>query len=155
MAVVFAPCLWFTEKAEEAAAFYVSVIPDSRIDGVSALPVDSPSGPAGTVKVVEFTLAGSPVMAFAGGPFEPFNHAISLMVNCDTQAEIDRIWRGLLEGGEAEQCGWLRDRYGVSWQITPKALGELIAGSDHDRARRVAEAMMGMVKLDLAALEAA
>ena len=149
------PHLWYSAEAEEAARFYVSVIPDSRIDHVSTLPVETPSGPAGSVTIVEFTLAGQPVTGFTGGPLDPFNHAISLMIECDTQEDIDRIWGALLDGGTPEECGWLRDRWGVSWQIAPRRLMEMIRGDDRAAAARAAEAMRGMVKLDLAALERA
>jgi predicted 3-demethylubiquinone-9 3-methyltransferase (glyoxalase superfamily) len=149
------PHLWYAREAEEAARFYASIFPDSRVDRVTPLAADSPSGPAGSVKVVEFTLCGQSFMAISAGPLDPFNHAISLLVNCDDQAEIDRYWNALLEGGSAEQCGWLKDRYGVSWQISATALGPMMADPDRARARRVAEAMLKMVKLDLAALEKA
>lgn len=149
------PHLWYSAEAEEAARFYVSVIPDSRIDHVSTLPVETPSGPAGSVTIVEFTLAGQPVTGFTGGPLDPFNHAISLMIECDTQEDVDRIWDALLDGGTPEECGWLRDRWGVSWQIAPRRLMEMIRGDDRAAAARAAEAMRGMVKLDLAALERA
>jgi predicted 3-demethylubiquinone-9 3-methyltransferase (glyoxalase superfamily) len=149
------PFLWYAKEAEEAAAFYASIFPDSRVDRVTALPTDSPSGPAGSVKVVEFTLLGQPFQAMSAGPLDPFNHAISLMVLCDDQAELDRYWDALLEGGKAEACGWLRDKYGVSWQIVPAGFEEMMADPDRDRARRAAEAMMKMVKFDIAALEAA
>ena len=150
-----APCLWYSEKAEEAARFYVSLIPDSRIDSVTPLPADSPSGPAGSVQVVEFTLAGRPFMAFAAGRPDPFSHAVSFMVECQDQAEVDRLWDALSAGGTVEQCGWLKDRYGLSWQIVPKALGEMMKDKDRAKARRVAEAMLKMVKLDVAALRRA
>ncbi|WP_036281069.1 VOC family protein [Methylocystis sp. ATCC 49242] len=149
------PNLWYSEKADEAAAFYASLLPDSRVDSVTALPAESPSGPAGSVKVVEFTLLGQPYMAMSAGPFEPFNHAISLMIECEDQEEIDRLWSTLSEGGKIEQCGWLKDRYGVSWQIVPTALGKMMKDPDRSRARRVAEAMLQMVKLDIDALERA
>ena len=149
------PCLWYVDKAEEAARFYVSLLPDSRIDSVTALPVDSPSGPAGSVKVVEFTLAGQSFLAMSAGPLDPFNHAISLMVNCEDQAEIDRLWDALSQGGSIEQCGWLKDRYGVSWQIAPAEFGEMIKDPDRAKAARAAEAMMQMVKFDIAALRKA
>ena len=113
------PFLWYTKEAEEAAAFYASIFPDSRVDRVTAMPVDSPSGPAGSVKVVEFTLFGQSFQAMSAGPMDPFNHAISLMVMCEDQAELDRYWNALLEGGKAEACGWLRDKYGVCWQLVP------------------------------------
>ncbi len=149
------PHLWFTEKADEAAAFYASIFPDSRVDRVTAIPTDTPSGPAGSVKVVEFTLAGQPFMAISAGPLDPFNHAISFMVDCKDQAEVDRYWNKLLEGGAAEQCGWLRDRYGLCWQIVPSVLGEYMTDPDRKRAGRVMEAMMKMVKLDIAGLKQA
>ena len=125
------------------------------MDRVSTLASDSPSGPAGSVKIVEFTLLGQPFAAFSAGPLDSFNHAISFMVNCDTQAEIDRYWDALLEGGTPEQCGWLKDRYGLSWQIVPKLLSTLIADPDREKAKRVSEAMLSMVKLDIAELERA
>ena len=149
------PHLWFSDKAEEAVRFYVSVIPDSRIDRVTTIPVETPAGPPDSVVMVEFTLAGRPMSAFAAGPLDPFNHAISLMVECDSQAEIDRIWDALLEGGTAEQCGWLRDRHGIAWQVTPRRLAEMMHSDDREAAARAAQAMLGMVKLDLAALERA
>jgi predicted 3-demethylubiquinone-9 3-methyltransferase (glyoxalase superfamily) len=149
------PHLWFVDNAVEAANFYVSVFPDSRIDSVTPIPADTPSGPAGSVPVVEFTLAGQPFMAISAGPLDPFNHAISFIVNCDDQAEIDRFWDALSAGGTIEMCGWLKDRYGVSWQIVPAALGEMFKDPDRDRARRVTEAMLQMKKFDIARLEQA
>jgi predicted 3-demethylubiquinone-9 3-methyltransferase (glyoxalase superfamily) len=149
------PNLWYTDKAEEAAAFYASLLPNSKVDSVTALPADTPSGPAGSVKVVEFTLMGQPFMAISAGPLDPFNHAVSFMVLCDSQAEIDRLWAALSEGGKTEQCGWLRDRYGLFWQITPTVLGKMMKDPDHARAKRVTEAMLKMTKLDIAGLERA
>jgi predicted 3-demethylubiquinone-9 3-methyltransferase (glyoxalase superfamily) len=149
------PHLWFADKAVEAAKFYVSLFPDSRVDSVTPIPADTPSGPAGSVQVVEFTLAGQKFMAINAGPLDPFNHAISFMVNCSDQAEVDRLWDALSAGGTIEQCGWLKDRYGLSWQIVPTALGELMRGADRDRARRVMEAMLKMKKLDIAGLKRA
>lgn len=149
------PHLWFAEKAEEAAAFYVSLLPDSRIESISEMPADSPSGPVGAVQIVEFTLAGQQFMAMNAGPLDPFNHAISFVIDCEDQAEIDRLWDALSEGGEVEQCGWLKDRWGVSWQIVPSVLGDMMKDTDKARGKRVAEAMLGMVKLDIAGLEAA
>ena len=149
------PFLWYSKEAEEAAAFYTSVFPDSRVTRVTALPSESPSGPPGTVKVVEFVLFGQPFIAMSAGPLDPFNHAVSFVVNCDDQAELDRYWNGLLEGGKAEQCGWLKDRFGLSWQIIPTALPKMMGGSDKAKAKRAADAMMKMVKIDIAALEAA
>jgi predicted 3-demethylubiquinone-9 3-methyltransferase (glyoxalase superfamily) len=149
------PHLWFDGKAEEAAKLYVSLVPGSRIDGITTLPAESPSGPPGSVRVVDFTLAGQSYTAFDGGPFDPFNHAISFMIHCEDQAEIERIWEKLSEGGTIEQCGWLKDRFGVSWQIVPKVLGDMMKDPDRARAKRVAEAMLKMVKLDVAALQRA
>lgn len=149
------PSLWFPEDAEGAAKFYVSLLPDSRIDSVTTMPADSPAGPEGSVQVVEFTLAGRPFQAMNAGPLDPFNHAVSFSIECEDQAEIDRLWDALLDGGSPEQCGWLKDRYGVSWQIVPKILGEMMKDPDRAGARRAAEAMLGMVKLDMAALKEA
>jgi predicted 3-demethylubiquinone-9 3-methyltransferase (glyoxalase superfamily) len=149
------PHLWYAKDAEGAARFYASIFPDSRVDRVTPLPADTPSGPAGSVALVEFTLCGQAFMAISAGPLDPFNHAISFVVTCEDQAEIDRYWSALLEGGAAEQCGWLRDRYGVSWQITARALGGMMTDPDRDKARRAAQAMLKMVKLDIAALQAA
>ena len=149
------PNLSFSEKAEEAAAFYASLLPESHVDSVVALPADSPSGPAGSVTDVAFTLMGRPFIAFNGGPFEPFNHSISLMVECDDQQEIDRLWAALSEGGQLERCGWLKDRYGLSWQIVPCALRAMMADADPARAKRAAEAMLKMTKLDIAELKRA
>ncbi len=149
------PHLWFPEKAVEAASFYVSLFPGSRVDSVTPVPAETPSGPAGSVQVIEFTLAGQRFMAISAGPLDPFNHAISFLVSCADQAEVDRLWEALSKGGTVEQCGWLKDRYGVSWQIVPAALGELMKDPDRGRARRVMEAMLGMKKLDIAALRRA
>jgi predicted 3-demethylubiquinone-9 3-methyltransferase (glyoxalase superfamily) len=107
------------------------------------------------VQVVEFTVAGQPFMAMSAGPLDPFNHAISLMVNCPDQAEVDRVWDALSDGGSVEQCGWLKDRYGVSWQIVPTEFGEMMKDKDKAKVRRVAEAMLKMVKLDIAGLRKA
>jgi predicted 3-demethylubiquinone-9 3-methyltransferase (glyoxalase superfamily) len=149
------PHLWYAKEAEEAAAFYASIFPDSRVERVTAVPADTPSGPAGSVKVVDFTLFGQPFQAMSAGPLDPFNHAISLVVLCDDQAELDRYWDALLEGGTAEACGWLKDKYGVSWQIVPAGFAEIMADPDRDKVRRATEAMLKMVKLDFAALQAA
>jgi predicted 3-demethylubiquinone-9 3-methyltransferase (glyoxalase superfamily) len=149
------PHFWYAKEAEEAAAFYASIFPDSRVERVTPLPSDSPSGPAGSVKVVDFTLFGQRFQAISAGPLDPFNHAISMVVACDDQAELDRYWGALLEGGRAEQCGWLRDKYGVSWQIVPAALDDMMSDGDLARSKRVADAMLKMVKLDLATLRAA
>lgn len=149
------PHLWFAREAVEAATFYASLFPDSRVDRVTPVPADTPSGPAGSVKVVEFTLSGQKFVAIEAGPMDPFNHAVSFLVNCEDQAEVDRLWAALSEGGTVEMCGWLKDRWGLSWQISPVALGEMMADPDRARARRVMEAMLKMRKLDLAALERA
>jgi predicted 3-demethylubiquinone-9 3-methyltransferase (glyoxalase superfamily) len=149
------PHLWFVNEAVEAANFYVSLFPNSHVDSVTPIPTDTPSGPAGTVPVVEFTLAGQPFMAISAGPLDPFNHAISFLVNCDDQAEVDRLWNALSTGGTIEMCGWLKDRYGVSWQIVPAVLGTMMKDPDRGRARRVMEAMLQMKKLDIARLEQA
>ena len=149
------PHLWYSDKAEEAAAFYASVLPNSKVDSVTALPADTPSGPPGTVKVVEFTLLGQPFMAISAGPLDSFNHAVSFLVECEDQNEVDRLWDALSEGGKIERCGWLKDRYGLSWQIVPKILGDMMKDPDRTRAKRVAEAMLKMVKLDLAELKKA
>lgn len=150
------PFLWYSTQAEEAAAFYASIFPDSRVTRVTAMPSESPSGPPGSVKVVEFLLFGQPFVAMSAGPLDPFNHAVSFVVNCDSQAEIDRYWNGLLaNGGSPEQCGWLKDRFGLSWQIVPTVLGEMMADADKAKAKRAADAMMKMVKFDIAALKAA
>jgi predicted 3-demethylubiquinone-9 3-methyltransferase (glyoxalase superfamily) len=149
------PFLWYTDKAEEAAAFYASILPNSRVDSVTALPADTPSGPAGSVKVVEFTLMGQPFMAISAGPLDAFNHAVSFTIQCDTQAEIDRLWAAMSDVGKTEQCGWLQDRYGLFWQIVPAMLGEMMKDSDRARAKRVAEAMLTMTKLDIDGLTAA
>jgi predicted 3-demethylubiquinone-9 3-methyltransferase (glyoxalase superfamily) len=149
------PHLWYAKEAEEAARFYASIFPGSSVDRVMAMPADSPSGPEGSVKVVEFTLFGQAFMAISAGPLDPFNHAISFIVNCDDQAELDRYWEALGKGGAVEQCGWLKDKYGVSWQVVPTVLGEMMAAPDRDQARRAVQAMLKMVKLDIAALKAA
>jgi len=149
------PHIWYSTQAEEAAKFYTSVIPNSKMGDVTPLLADSPSGPPGSVKVVEFTLCGQPLVAFSAGPLDEFNHSISFMIECDDQKEIDRLWDALGKGGTIEQCGWLRDRYGLCWQITPKILGEMMKDKDKARAGRVAEAMLKMVKLDIAGLQKA
>jgi predicted 3-demethylubiquinone-9 3-methyltransferase (glyoxalase superfamily) len=150
------PFLWYAREAEEAAKFYTGIFPDSRVTRVSTLPSESPSGPPGSVKVVEFELFGQSFVAMSAGPLDPFNHAVSFVVNCEDQAELDRYWNALLEGGGSpEECGWLKDRFGLSWQIIPTVLGELMADRDQAKAKRVADAMLKMVKLDIAALKKA
>jgi predicted 3-demethylubiquinone-9 3-methyltransferase (glyoxalase superfamily) len=148
--------LWYATAAEEAARFYASIFPDSRVDGVWSLPIDSPSGPAGSVKVVDFALFGQRFQAMTAGPHHEFNDAISIVVLCDDQAELDRYWNALLEGGgKAQACGWLIDRFGLRWQIVPAVLDEMMREGDAARSKRVADAMLKMVKLDIAALEKA
>jgi predicted 3-demethylubiquinone-9 3-methyltransferase (glyoxalase superfamily) len=149
------PFLWYAKEAEEAAAFYVSIFPDSRINRVVSMPSESPSGPPGSVKIVDFVLFGQEFVAMTAGPLDPFNHAVSFVVNCKDQAEIDRYWDALLDGGTPEQCGWLKDRYGLSWQIVPTVLGEMMAERDPAKAKRASDAMMKMVKIDIAALQKA
>lgn len=149
------PFLWYAKEAEEAAAFYASIFPNSRVVRVTALPSESPSGPPGSVKIVEFVLFGQDFVAMTAGPLDPFNHAVSFVVNCDDQAEIDRYWNALLNGGSAEQCGWLKDRFGLSWQVVPTVLGKMMADPDKAKAKRAADAMLKMVKIDIAGLQAA
>jgi predicted 3-demethylubiquinone-9 3-methyltransferase (glyoxalase superfamily) len=148
--------LWYAKEAEEAAQFYASIFPNSQVDGVWPLPSDSPSGPPGSVKIVDFTLFGQRFQAITAGPHHEFNDAISIVVLCDDQAELDKYWNALLAGGGKPQaCGWLIDRYGLRWQIVPKQLDEMMRDGNTARAKRVAEAMLKMVKLDIAALEKA
>lgn len=150
------PCLWYNHDAEEAANFYVTLFPDSRVDSVVRSPADNPSTKEGAVLVVEFTLSGQPYIGLNGGPQFPFTEAVSFQVRTQDQAETDRLWDALIaNGGEESQCGWLRDRWGLSWQITPQRLLDLMADSDRDRARRTMEAMMKMVKIDIAEVERA
>ncbi|YBV95082.1 VOC family protein (plasmid) [Phyllobacteriaceae bacterium JZ32] len=147
--------LWFEKDMEAAVRFYTSLIPGSKVHSIAPLMAETPSGPEGSVKIASFTLGDQNYMAIEAGPLDPFNHSFSIMVECDTQAEIDRLWDALKEGGSVEQCGWLKDRWGLSWQIVPKRLGELMEDSDHAKVRRVTEAMLKMVKLDIAGLETA
>ena len=149
------PCLWFDGNAEEAVRFYVSLLPDSRIDAMLPYTVETPGGRPGDLMAIEFTLAGSTHEALNGGPFFRFTPAISLMVACDDQAEIDRLWAALLEGGAAMQCGWLTDRFGVTWQIVPRALTEMLKDPDKEKVRRMTEAMLTMVKLEIEPLRRA
>jgi predicted 3-demethylubiquinone-9 3-methyltransferase (glyoxalase superfamily) len=149
------PCFWFDGNAEEAANFYASLFPDSHVDAVHRAPGDYPSGKAGGVLTVEFTLMGRPFTGLNGGPSFKFNEAISFQIPVETQAEADRLADALSAVPEAEQCGWLKDRFGVSWQIVPRQLVSLIGGADPARARRAFDAMMLMKRLDIAALERA
>ena len=150
------PHLWYAKEAEEAAKFYASIFPDSRVDRVTALMSESPSGPSGSVKVVDFMLFGQPFQAMSAGPHHDFNDAISMVVLCDSQAELDRYWSALLEGGgKAQACGWLIDRFGLRWQIVPGIFQEMMRDNDPARSKGVTDAMLKMVKLDIAALEKA
>ncbi|QTE30392.1 VOC family protein [Pengzhenrongella sicca] len=149
------PFLWFDSQAEEAAEFYVSIFPNSRVRSVSRYGEGAPQ-PAGTAMSVSFTLDGLELQGLNGGPRFPFTEAISFVVPAATQDEIDRLWDALTsDGGEPSQCGWLKDKYGLSWQIVPPVLFELLADPDPERSQRVMQAMLGMQKLDIAALRAA
>ncbi|MGA2514437.1 MAG: VOC family protein [Candidatus Limnocylindrales bacterium] len=150
------PCLWFDGNAEEAASLYVSLLPDSRIENVSRSAADNPSTPAGAVLLVDFTLAGQPFRGVNGGPQFPFTEAISFSIDCEDQAEVDRLWNELTQGGGSPgQCGWIKDRFGLSWQVVPRELGELLGNPDRERAGRAMEAMLRMTKIDIAALRRA
>jgi len=150
------PCLWFDGEAEDAANFYVTLLPDSKIEKVQKNTVDGPSGKAGTVLVVEFTLAGQRFMALNGGMRFEYTHAVSFKIDCADQAEIDRLWGKLsADGGAVERCGWLKDRFGVSWQIVPTVLANYLGGPDPAGAKRAMQAMLGMVKLDIEGLRKA
>jgi predicted 3-demethylubiquinone-9 3-methyltransferase (glyoxalase superfamily) len=150
------PTLWYDGAAEEAARFYVSLLPDSRIEAVNRSPIDTPSGPAGMVLTVVFTLAGQRFCGLNGGPQFPHSEAVSFMIETADQAETDRLWEAIASnGGRPGRCGWIKDRWGVSWQITPKRLLELIADQDSARARRAMQAMLQMSKIDIVALERA
>jgi predicted 3-demethylubiquinone-9 3-methyltransferase (glyoxalase superfamily) len=141
-------CLWFDGNAEEAAEFYVSVIKDSSISSITP-------GPTGAALVVAFRLAGAEFLALNGGPMFQFNEAVSLSVDCRSQEELDELWEKLSAGGSPGQCGWLKDRYGLSWQIVPAILPKLLAGADRGRVQRMMDALMGMTKIDIRTLEAA
>src|SRR5262245_58254831 len=149
------PHLWFAEDAEAAVRFYAGIFPDARVDRVTTSPPDTPSGPAGSVKMIDFTLCGQSFLAIEAGTLDPFNHAISLVVSCTDQAEVDHYWNALAAGGRTEECGWLRDRYGVSWQVVPAVLRDMLSDRDRTRAKRVMEAMMKMGKLEIAELRRA
>ena len=156
MADKIVPCLWFDGEAEAATAFYVSLLPYSRITAVNRTPVDTPSGPAGSVLTVQFVLAGREYLALNGGPNFRFTEAVSFMVMTEDQAETDRLWDALTaDGGRENACGWLKDRWGLSWQITPRRLVELTTDPDPARAKAAMQAMMDMIKIDVAALDRA
>ncbi|MYV56432.1 VOC family protein [Streptomyces sp. SID3212] len=148
------PNLWFDTQAEEAAEFYVSVFPNSKIKNISYYGEAGP-GEAGTVLTVEFVLDGQDYLAINGGPQFTFDEAVSFAIDCADQAEIDYYWDKLSDGGEEGPCGWLKDRYGLSWQVVPAAMAELMSDPDQARTQRAMKAMFGMKKLDIAALYAA
>jgi predicted 3-demethylubiquinone-9 3-methyltransferase (glyoxalase superfamily) len=148
------PNLWFDTEAEEAAGFYASVFKGSRIVAVTHYTEAGP-GPAGTVMTVEFEVAGQRFVGINGGPQFPFTEAVSFQITCENQDEVDYYWQRLTDGGEEGQCGWLKDRYGLSWQVVPTGMDEVFADPDPERARRVMQAMLGLSKVDLAALRSA
>ncbi len=148
------PFLWYDGKAEEAAKHYVSIFKNSRIKHVTHYGEGMPA-PAGSVMTVSFVLDGQDFVALNGGPMYEFTPAVSLVVNCDDQAEIDRIWQGLTDGGSEVQCGWLKDRYGLSWQVVPTILSELVTAKQPGKSAAVMQALMQMVKLDIAKLRQA
>jgi predicted 3-demethylubiquinone-9 3-methyltransferase (glyoxalase superfamily) len=148
------PFLWFDTQAEEAANFYVSVFPRSRIVSVSRYGEAGP-GPKGSAMVVAFELDGQAITALNGGPIYKLTEAFSLMVDCQTQEEVDHFWHKLSKGGSEQPCGWLKDRYGLSWQVVPTVLGQLLGDPDPKKAGRVMQAMLKMKKLDIAALKKA
>ena len=148
------PFLWFDNNCEEAMNFYVSVFKNSKVLSVSRYGEAGP-GPKGTVMTGTFQLDGQEFMALNGGPHFKFTEAISLFVNCETQQEVDELWEKLSEGGAKSQCGWLKDKYGLSWQIVPTVLGELLHDKDPEKSKRVMEAMLQMTKLDIKTLKSA
>jgi predicted 3-demethylubiquinone-9 3-methyltransferase (glyoxalase superfamily) len=149
------PCLWFDGVAEEAARFYAAILPDSRVDRVNISPADTPSGPAGRVLTVEFTLRGQPFLGLNGGPMFRFTEAVSFILDCEDQAEVDRYWSALTEGGQPSRCGWLKDRYGLSWQVVPREVLAMLRDGEDGRAARAMSAIMGMGKLDVAEIRRA
>jgi predicted 3-demethylubiquinone-9 3-methyltransferase (glyoxalase superfamily) len=150
------PCLWFDGNAAEAAAFYTSLFPNSRVTGVNRSPGDNPSGKKGSVLTVDFELDGRSFMGLNGGPDFKFNEAVSMSIDCEDQAEVDRYWDALLaNGGKESVCGWLYDRFGLSWQVVPHRLVEMYESPDREAAERAMQAMLKMVKLDVAELERA
>jgi len=153
--VKLAPCLWFASEAEEAARFYASLLPDSRIDHVRRPAAETPGRTPGDVLAVEFTLAGAPMIAINGGTPAEYTNALSLTAVCEDQAELDRVWDALADGGTPQRCGWLTDRYGVPWQVVPDGLNDMLAGANPAQTERVMAAMLDMAKLDIAALQRA
>jgi predicted 3-demethylubiquinone-9 3-methyltransferase (glyoxalase superfamily) len=148
------PFLWFDGNAEEAANFYVSIFKDSKILKIARYGEAGP-GPAGSVMVVNFQIEGQDFIALNGGPLFKFTEAISFVIDCQTQEEVDHYWNKLTAGGQESQCGWLKDKYGLSWQVTPTILGELLADKDQKKAQRVMQAMLQMKKIDIAELKRA
>ena len=148
------PFLWFNDKAEEAATFYTSIFKNSKIVNVSRYGEAGP-GPKGTVMVVKFQLEGQEFLALNGGPQFTFTPAVSFVVNCKTQREVDEFWEKLSEGGKTNQCGWLQDKYGLSWQIVPTALGEMLQDKDPKKSQRVMKAMLQMTKIEIQRLKQA
>ena len=150
------PCLWFDGNAEEAAEFYAGLIPNSHVDKVWRSPAETPSGPAGMVLTVDFTVGGQHLQGLNGGPDFRFNEAVSFVIECEDQAEVDRLWDALTaDGGEPGPCGWLKDRFGLSWQIVPRELNELVDDPDPERGRRAMEAMLKMGKIEVEELRRA
>jgi predicted 3-demethylubiquinone-9 3-methyltransferase (glyoxalase superfamily) len=152
------PCLWFDDKAEEAANFYVSLIKNSKMGSITRYGEEGAAAsgrPAGTVMTVTFRLSGQEFMALNGGPQFTFSPAISFVVNCETQQEIDKLWEKLSQGGQKEVCGWLKDKYGVSWQIAPAVLGKMLQSKNAEKTERVMKAMLQMTKIDIKALQRA
>jgi predicted 3-demethylubiquinone-9 3-methyltransferase (glyoxalase superfamily) len=152
------PCLWFDTEAEEAANFYVSIFKNSKIKSISRYGKEGfeiHKKPAGTAMTVEFEINGQPFLALNGGPHFKFNEAISFQVHCKTQEEIDYFWSKLTEGGQESRCGWLKDKFGLSWQVVPAALREMLAGPDAEKSQRVTKAFLQMKKLEIAALRRA
>lgn len=155
MSETITTCLWFEGQAEQAARFYTDLLPNSAIDSMTRAPMDYPGGAAGSVLTVNFTLMGQQFMALNGGAFHKMTPAISLIIPCADQAEVDRIWAALEEGGSPMACGWITDRFGLSWQVTPIALTKMMTDPDPVKVKRVMEAFMPMIKLDIATLEKA
>ena len=148
------PFLWYAKEAEEAAAFYASIFPDSRVIRTTTMQSESPSGPPGSVKVVDFTLFGQHFQAMTAGPHHEFNDAISFTVLCEDQSELDRYWNAIEKnGGKPQACGWIIDKYGVRWQIVPRVMETMMADPDKAKSKRATDAMMNMVKFDIAALK--
>jgi predicted 3-demethylubiquinone-9 3-methyltransferase (glyoxalase superfamily) len=154
----FTPCLWFDSNAEEAAGFYTSIFKNSKITGITRYGkagAEASGRPGGTVMTVSYELDGQDFLALNGGPHFTFSPAISFIANCEDQAEIDELWEKLSDGGQKSQCGWLTDRYGVSWQIVPRILGEMVSDSNAERSERVMKALMQMTKIDIETLKQA